>query len=468
LSESQILFQLKKEKARRNFWYFCLFLDTDFFNKRIFLKEIADGLQKIQDKEINSFSASLPPRAGKSYSLSLFCTWWLGHNPTKCVMRNTVTATLYNKFSYAVRDIIRSEKYKEVFPQIELSPDKQNINCWALKTSTQDAYFGGGVGTNIIGSGANLAITDDLFSGYKDATSEVYLDTLELWKQGSHDSRKEKGCPEIDIGTRWSIKDVIGKGIENGKYDISIVQPALIENEKGEWISFCEDVKTTAEYLKIKRDILPELFEGEYQQNPVELKGILFPRKLLKRFSLKSLKESEELQRKENKLPEQNKLGYWDVADTGTDNLAAAIGQVYEKKVLITDVIFSDAGVGITRPLSVALLKKTKPSFIRIESNSQGSVFATWLLQESLPNTQIQTMFNTSKKQTRIFMQSAFILEHFYFLNEDEIIEGSDYDKFMRELCSYLKNGESKHDDAPDCIAGLAQLISESLPHLFV
>ena len=87
----KILFQ---ELARRSFWDFCLYYDNEFFEKRPFMKEIADAFQDIEEGTIKSLSVSLPPRAGKSYITTLFCAWTLGRNPSESVMRNTCTATL--------------------------------------------------------------------------------------------------------------------------------------------------------------------------------------------------------------------------------------------------------------------------------------------------------------------------------------------------------------------------------------
>lgn len=442
----------KVNLARLSFWYFCLWYDEDFFTKRTFLKEIAEGLQKIQTGEIHSISISLPPRAGKSYTVSLFCAWWLGKNQDKCVMRNTVTATLYNKFSYAVRDIVKSEKYKMVFHSAELASDKQNVNCWALKTSTQDAYFGGGVGTNVIGSGANLAITDDLYSGYADATSERYNETLELWKAGSHDSRKEKGCPEIDIGTRWSKGDLIGKGIEEKKYDISIVVPALDANDK----SFCEDVKTTEEYLKIRQSIVPELWAGEYMQEPSEVKGLLFNKNDLKRFSMKDF-TLEGL---------ESTLGYCDVKDEGDDMLSCPFARIFKNKIFITDVIYSGETIDVTVPICVAKVNEMKVDYLRVEKNNQGGGFIRDLRKEVSPE-KILPVTSTQNKLTRIWNEYGFILQNFHFLCEDEIVPGSEYDKFMRNVLGYKKDGTSKHDDGPDSLAGLSKFIQNFLTHLF-
>ena len=88
----------------------------------------------------------MPPRAGKSYITSLFCAWTLGRNPTESVMRNTCTATLFIKFSYDVRAILKTEQFQQVFPSVRLSDDKKNLGGWNTNTSKMVGYFGAGVG----------------------------------------------------------------------------------------------------------------------------------------------------------------------------------------------------------------------------------------------------------------------------------------------------------------------------------
>jgi len=158
------------ELCKRDFWQFCLFYDAEFFADRGFLREVADAMQDISDDKIKSLSVSLPPRAGKSYITSIYCAWVLGNHPTESVMRNTCTATLYTKFSYDVRDIVKSEKFATIFPDVCLSSDKANLQGWNTNKSKQVGYFGAGVGGTIIGFGASkVAITDDLYRGIDDA-----------------------------------------------------------------------------------------------------------------------------------------------------------------------------------------------------------------------------------------------------------------------------------------------------------
>ena len=232
-----------------HFWAFCVYMDEEFFrNKRRFFKDVAILFQELIDEyrkgNAISVSVSMPPRAGKSYITSLFCAYWLAQFPELSVMRNCCTATLYQKFSYDTRAIMRSPKFKEIFPEIKLQPDKQNLGGWNLVTSKQVGYFGAGVGGTIIGFGASIAITDDLYKSMLDAQSSTTDSFVKMWKESAHDSRKEKNCPEIFIGTRWTENDVIGEAMAKGHLAKSIIIKAITEEGK----SFCEDVKSTKEY----------------------------------------------------------------------------------------------------------------------------------------------------------------------------------------------------------------------------
>jgi len=270
----QIRQLLKAELCRREFWEFCLFYDNEFFKKRLFLQEVAEAFQQIEEGKIRSLSVSMPPRAGKSYIASLFCAWTIGRNPSESVMRNTCTATLYQKFSYDVRAAVKSDKFKQVFPSVILSDDKANLQGWNTNSAKQVSYFGAGVGGTIIGFGAsNIAVTDDLYTGLEQALSDTQNDRIIQWKEATHDSRFESGCKRIDIGTRWSLNDVIGRQMNEGIYDKSIVIPALVEGK-----SFCEDVMTTAEYLEKQKRTEESIWMAEYMQEPVDIKGRLFNR----------------------------------------------------------------------------------------------------------------------------------------------------------------------------------------------
>lgn len=423
----------------------------------------------VADGKIKRLAVSLPPRAGKSYLASLFSAWLLGRNPSGSVMRNCCTATLYNKFSYDTRDICRSERYQQTFPNLKLSDDKQSVVGWNTIEAMQVSYFGAGVGGTIIGFGASLmAITDDLFRSFEDAISETIRDRTHSWYQGTHVSRTEKGCASIDIGTRWSKRDIIGQNIDQGYYDHIISVPAIDEHGN----SFCEAVKTTSEYQDVRKYTSKEIWMAEYMQEPIESAGALFSRDEIKRFSLAELRRKiTPVQLNGSKEPgaevtPDQILGYIDVADEGTDRLAFPLGVIIGDRVYITDIILSAENIDITLPLCIEQIRRTRCDYIRVEGNNQGSAMIKMLRGQVSPE-KILKVTNTANKHSRILMQYGFIKEHFYFIRDSEIQRGSEYELFLHELFEYTKAGTSKRDDAPDSAAGLAKFIGSFLPHLF-
>lgn len=432
----QIRQLLKAELCRREFWEFCLFYDNEFFKKRLFLQEVAEAFQQIEEGKIKSLSVSMPPRAGKSYVTTLFCAWTIGRNPSESVMRNTCTATLYQKFSYDVRAAVKSDKFKQVFPSVILSDDKANLQGWNTNSAKQVSYFGAGVGGTIIGFGAsNIAVTDDLYTGLEQALSDTQNDRIIQWKEATHDSRFESGCKRIDIGTRWSLNDVIGRQMNEGIYDKSIVIPALVEGK-----SFCEDVMTTAEYLEKQKRTEESIWMAEYMQEPVDIKGRLFNQ-------LNTITRSEFEPYKDRIV---GSIGYVDVADMGADYTASAILAVADNKLFVVDYVFNKANTDITLPQVANVLNKWGSTYCRVESNSMGAMFSRYLQKEV--KTKILPVHNTTNKVTRIIMQSVWIQEKIIFV----VDERPECQQFIQNVLSFSKEGKNKNDDAPDCMAGLA------------
>jgi len=69
---------------------------------------------------------------------------------------------------------------------------------------------------------------------------------------------------------------------------------------------------------------------------------------------------------------------------------------------------------------------------------------------------------NQQNKMTRIIMQSATISNFFNFVNDDSF----QYKQFIENTKGFSKEGKNKHDDAPDCLAGLSMFIKSMLPQL--
>jgi predicted phage terminase large subunit-like protein len=434
-------------------------MDEDFFTRRKdILKPQAEALQMVSEGKILHLGICDPPRIGKSYLISLWCAWELGNKPTGCIMRNSCSDTLAEDFSYDIRGwIAGSIKYKQIFPNMELSKDKHRIDNWAVTLADKNSYFCAGVGGTIIGKGCNLAaIIDDSIKNVDEALSEPVLEKKWKWYTAIHKSRLESGCPEIFINTRWSRRDIFGRLDARGFFNpenrgMKIIIAALDDN--GE--SFCPDVKTTKELLEVKNMTDEMIWQAEWQQNPIEAEGILLPIEQLKRFTLDELLANKET--REVKAPDAIR-GRVDTAEEGTDYFCSVVAFIYGQKIYIVDVIFTQEGTEITEPKLAQQLIDWHVEVTTVESNFGGKSFARGvkkILVEKDNRCLVKTKVTTRNKETRILMKAAYIKEYFIFRSDYKA--GSEYDRFMQSLTNYMKAGNNVHDDANDTTTGLAE-----------
>jgi phage terminase large subunit len=156
-------------------------------------------------------------------------------------------------------------------------------------------------------------------------------------------------------------------------------------------------------------------------------------------------------------LPEQyHSIGYIDVADEGTDFTAYPIGAIVGDKLCIVDVVYDQRNSDITIPRCAALANRLKPSYVRVESNNAGAMYARTLQKEVSP-TRILPVPSTTNKHTRILMEATFIMDYVYFLEESERSE--EYQLWMDNVLSYDQDKKQvDHDDGIDALAGLSMM----------
>jgi len=427
--------------SRYDFWEFCKYMDSEFFTEdKEHLIKIAEKLEQVREGKIRKLAISIFPRTGKSYIITMFCAFLLGCNPAGSIMRNSYAEKLARKFSYDVRAIIRSDNFKKVFPGIELAGDKQSIDGWSTNKAKQVSYFCAGVGGAITGFGCDMvAILDDPIKNIEEGLSEQILENKWNWYTSTHKSRLEGNCAEIHIATRWSKNDIIGKLQAMEYFDDQIIIPALIDGQ-----SSCPGIISTDRLIEVKKLTSDFIWESEYMQNPIEVKGLLFSVDQLLRF-------------KEATNKPDGKICVIDTADKGDDYLCSIVGYIYGAFVYIVDVVFTQEPIEYTEPKVAYQLISHNVDRCVVESNAGGRAFAKNLkdLVRGRCNTTIEDKPTTINKETRILMKSGQVRQSFYFKEDYE--NGSEYDQFMRQLTSYVKAGKNKHDDAADGVTMLAE-----------
>jgi hypothetical protein len=223
---------------------------------------------------------NIAPRHGKSELISYLApAWFLGKYPQKKVIMASHTADLAVNFGRRVRNLVGSESYKGIFPQIELQADSKSASRWG--TNFNGEYFAIGVGGALAGRGADLFIIDDPHSEQEAKTGrpDVFLPAWE-WFQSGPLQRLMPGGAIIVVMTRWSKLDLTGQIVkqqdnneEVDKWEV-VEFPAIKDDGEALWPEFWP----VEELLAKKAALDIRYWNAQYMQNPVSEEGALIKR----------------------------------------------------------------------------------------------------------------------------------------------------------------------------------------------
>lgn len=157
---------------------FCKHIDPQYI-VAAHHRKLAHLLMEIAYGQKDRVAVSIPPRHGKSHLIStLFPAWFLGKYPDKKVLMASHTGDLAVDFGRKVRNIVNSQAYKDIFPNVTLAQDSKSAGRWS--TNSGGEYFSCGVGASIAGRGADLLLVDDphseqdLLNGNFDSLEKTY------------------------------------------------------------------------------------------------------------------------------------------------------------------------------------------------------------------------------------------------------------------------------------------------------
>lgn len=146
-------------KVRDDLIAFCCHMQSDY-KVGNHHRRLASLLEDIEARRKDRICVSVPPRHGKSQMVSIYyAAWYLGKNPTHKIMLVSHTTDLAVDFGRKVRNLINTDEYKEIFPNVELAKDSKSAGRW--NTSLGGEFFAAGVGSALAGRGAHLLLVDD-------------------------------------------------------------------------------------------------------------------------------------------------------------------------------------------------------------------------------------------------------------------------------------------------------------------
>jgi predicted phage terminase large subunit-like protein len=270
--------QLKKqESCQKDFITYLKHLWPDFIEGRHH-KIIGEKFNRIAEGKLKRLIVCLPPRHSKSeFASTYFPSWMMGLRGNLKIIQTTHTAELAVRFGRKVRNIIDSQEYSTIFPDLKLQADNKSAGRW---TSNQEGeFFAAGVGGAITGRGADLLIIDDPHSE-QDAMSPTAMESAYEWYTSGPRQRLQPGGIIIIVMTRWSTKDLVGKvlkkqGEENAdKWEVVEFPAIMPETDTPLWPEFWRK----EELLSVKASLPISKWNSQWLQNPTAEEGSIVKR----------------------------------------------------------------------------------------------------------------------------------------------------------------------------------------------
>jgi predicted phage terminase large subunit-like protein len=235
-------------------------------------KIMASAFERVATGELKRLIINMPPRHTKSeFASYLLPSWFLGKFPHRKVIQTSHTAELAVGFGRKVRNLVDSEVYNGIFPELSLQADSKAAGRW--NTSKGGDYFAIGVGGAVTGKGADLLIIDDPHSEQEAALAAVNPDVYDKvyeWYTSGPRQRLQPGGAIVVVMTRWAQRDLTGQVLKNaalrGETDWEVIEfPAIMPSGKPLWPEFW-----SFEELEALHEELPNSkWQAQYQQNPV-------------------------------------------------------------------------------------------------------------------------------------------------------------------------------------------------------
>jgi predicted phage terminase large subunit-like protein len=262
---------LEKEIAQNTFMGFVNKCWPEFIGGRHH-KIMANAFERVVNGECKRLIINMPPRHTKSeFASYLLPAWFLGKYPNKKVIQSSNTGELAVGFGRKVRNLVDSETYKAIFPNLELQQDSKAAGRW--NTSKGGDYFAIGVGGTVTGKGANLLIIDDPHSEQEAAlaaSNPDVFDKVTEWYTSGPRQRLQPGGAIVIVMTRWAQRDLTGQVLKaaaaRGGEQWEVIEfPAIMPSGKPLWPEFWE----LSELEALRQELPNAKWQAQYQQNPV-------------------------------------------------------------------------------------------------------------------------------------------------------------------------------------------------------
>jgi hypothetical protein len=464
-----ISLQAVAEECKRSFFYFVktfwevIIVEEPVYNWHI--PFLCEELQKLsvcivnRQKKPYDLIINIPPGTTKSTIVTImFPPWLWTQDATIRIITNSYSADLSIEHAVKSRDIIISDKYRLLFPNIVLRRDKSAKSSY--ENTATGARYTTSTGGTITGKHGHLNINDDPLNPSQ-AVSDADRETANEHTKTLASRKVDKAnTPTITIMQRLHEMDVTGYILsKEGKKIKHICLPAELSDDvkpaelKKKYIDgLLDPVRLSREILDEQKTDLGSLsYAGQYEQRPVAAGGNIIKKEWFKyitpeEFSRLHKQEpihffidtafKEEQKKRRTGEAKNDPSGIIGTCRIGNDMYITCAKSVYKK--------FPDLIKFV--PEFTKANGYTSGSTIRIEPKANGiSVVDQLKASTSLNVCEIKSELVQDSKETRLTGQSAKVE-----CGRVILVAGAWNDEFVGQVCGFPNK---PHDEYVDLLS---------------
>jgi len=438
--------------ASLSLWEYCKLKAPDFYTDDVlYLREMCQALQEFEYDDNELLVLNIPPRHGKTRTVSLAAQWYLGREASLKMIVAGYNEKLSRQISKTVRDAIGEVKadediavFSDVFPGVRLKDGAAMADLWQLDNSTTSNYLASSPKASLTGFGADVVFVDDIVRDAYAANHRGILEEHFAWFTDTLYSRLEGRRKVIISATRWATKDLAGRVIEMYESQgrkIRVITKKAFDGQK----MLNEKILGRLAYDSLIKTVGEDIVRANYDQEPIDLKGRLYGQFVTY----------------EEKPHFAKIAAVCDIADEGSDFLCNIIYGVCSDKAYVLDVYYTQDAMDATEHELARRLIDFAVDECEFESNFGGKAFAKNIEREYRAQGGAGCRFRTYtqrlNKEARILSSSTNVTRQI-FMPE---YWAKMFPRFYCDVVEYQRVGKNAFDDAPDTLSRISEKLNQ-------
>lgn len=239
---------------------------------------ICDALMRVFRGECRRLIINIPPRYSKTeIAVVGFIAWALGKVPDAEFIHLSYSADLARNNATNVRELVRHERYAEIFPDVKLSSDA--ASHW--KTTAGGVVYATGAGGTITGFGAGkdrpgfggAIVIDDPHKADEASSDVVRKGVIDNFQTTIESRANSPETPIVVIMQRLHEEDLSGWLLAGGNGEAweHLCLSVWNDDDTPLWPE-----KHSADRLRVMEKAAPYVFAGQYRQRPAPPSGGTF------------------------------------------------------------------------------------------------------------------------------------------------------------------------------------------------